>query len=1151
MLNEFPNPSPGRPFACGHLARVRTVSRRLVLLGALWVAVCGVAGTVGWSVTPPGGVRHLAGAAAFGLLASGLSLLVALPEAFRNGSSVRGKRSRRWRPAAIALGTLALVAGVVGLLLDGGLPEALRLPQRGQSALLAAAGLALVAWRVRRLFRTVQVLTGLLGIGGWFLLLLGAYGLGPAGEGWALSFSLVPVAMPLAAAGLLALRPFEGIMKLAVGARLAGRMFRRLVPLALVLPPLITVFRLAVAPHLPASAAWAMAFLTLVLLVGLIWISVANARTVDVVDRERRQQQRRAEHHFREAELALNRARTFFEGAPVSMVVLSADGLIESMNRKAERVFGWERAALIGKRLDTLAVLGDGTPWPPPPPTSLGDEGSGEGAERELRCRRRDGTRFPAEGGYRISRRGDHVLTVVHLQDISVRKRFEEQLAQREQRLLEAQRLGRLGYWDWDAESDTVTWSEGLCEILGRSADAGGTGIAVLLDSFTPEGREILEQALATTRDEGVHRRLELTVTGTPGSNREVWASVAVRMGADGQFAGLFGTIQDITEAKAIRLALEDSSDRLRLATQAAQIGVWRWLAEDDRLEWDDRTREIYGATAGRLTSADWWAAVHPEDAPRLRGEFQAAIAGAGGLHTEFRIVLPGGGGRQVRCDGIVQADSHGHVLSILGTHLDVTVARESELRLRRSEGALRESEERFRLAFESAGIGMALISPAGRWLKANRTLCGTLGYAEEELLSRTCRDLTHPEDCGQDEALEAQVLAGDLRTYQRSKRFLGRRGNVVWALVTVALVRDAEQRPLYFVSMVEDITQRRETENRVKTLNDQLRGILQFSPSLVTLFDRDGRYLLVSRSVEAALEKPSAEITGRLLEEVLPAEPAAQFRQRLERLAATRTPFVVEDVQARGGEPRAYLTTLFPLFDAAGRHVASGGVAADISCQRKAQQIAEDALREKEILLQEIHHRVKNNLQIISSLLQLESRAVADPQARERFEDCQGRVQAMALIHERLYRTGDLSCIDLGSYLESLAGQIIRSFGRVPAQMLKPIEVTVGPVAIEAAVPCGLIVAELVTNAMKHAFPDQRRGEMAIRLVPDSAGWVLSVEDNGVGAGSGAKREGSLGLKLVNALARQLRGRVEVAGDSGMAVKVLFPAPIDPPTEK
>lgn len=1079
-----------------------------------------------------------------GAIAAGLSLLLAKREAFRPARNPGRGRSRRWRSLATGLAGLAAIAGGISC----GFPVALAgtavLKTQAEGVLFAIIGVVLCGWRSRKQLRWFQAVAVFAALGAWLLLFVAAYSPGGGeGEGW------LSGAILLLAAGAISLRPFEGLMRVAVAAHLAGRIFRRMMPLLVALPFLIALFRLAVERHLPVEPAWVLGAVTLLMMAGTFWVSLGNALALDAVDRQRRRFERSAERHLRSAEVALDQAHTFFEGAPVCMLVVGVDGQIKSLNHCAEQVFGWKRSELVGRALVSLAASGAEPVWQEwSARLARSVVGSAESEVVELLCQRRDGSHFFAEAGGRVSVRTGGPLVVVHLRDISSRKNFELRLAQREQRLREAQRLGRLGYWDWDATTDAVTWSEGLCRIMEHPVDRPAPKLFEQLAAYRPDSRAFLEYALRQALADGVPYRLELTLELPGGTVREVLATGEPQMGADGKVVGLFGALQDITETKSVRRELEAASERLQLATLAARIGVWDWDIANDRLQWDDRALQIFGLRREDFAPEvrQWRDLIHPDDANRFQAELHSALGGPGGFHSEFRIRRMDGAVRHLQCDGIVQRDPTGRPTRMLGTHLDITEAREAAERLRQSERALRESEERFRSAFESAGIGMALISPDGRWLRGNRTLGTMLGLGEIELAGRAVRDQTHPEDVAQDEALSRAVLDGTLRTFQRSKRFFGPQGKVIWTLVTMALVRDAEGQPLHFVGLFEDITQRRETERRVKTLNDQLRGILQFTPSLVMLFDREGRYLIASRSVELALGKPAAEIVGKRIEDVLPADAAGEFRQRLDRLSANQRPYTVEEIRRDGAGEHTYLSTLFPLLDPEGRHIASGVVATDITEQRQARQVAEDALREKEILLQEIHHRVKNNLQIISSLLQMEARSVTDPVARKSFEECQGRVQAMALIHERLYRTGDLSRIDLHAHFESLAGQIIRSFGRVPGSVLAEVEVSVGPVGIETAVPCGLIVAELVTNAMKHAFPGAQRGRLEIRLRPAERHWELLVSDNGVGpAEAGEAKADSLGLKLIQALARQLRGEVLVETSRGMEVKVRFPAPI------
>ncbi len=201
-------------------------------------------------------------------------------------------------------------------------------------------------------------------------------------------------------------------------------------------------------------------------------------------------------------------------------------------------------------------------------------------------------------------------------------------------------------------------------------------------------------------------------------------------------------------------------------------------------------------------------------------------------------------------------------------------------------------------------------------------------------------------------------------------------------------------------------------------------------------------------------------------------------------------------------------------------------------------------SLAEKEVLLKEIHHRVKNNLQIISSLLHLQSRNVTDARALEMLREGQNRVQSMALIHENLYRSQDLANVDFGEYVKTLVAHLFSSYGGGQGKVNLIVEVDRVPLSIDTAIPCGLIINELVTNSLKYAFPKGRKGEIQVCLHLVGDGEVaLTVSDNGVGLPPGfdIERTESLGLRLVTTLADQIDGRVHIGCDVGSEFKISF----------
>ncbi len=214
---------------------------------------------------------------------------------------------------------------------------------------------------------------------------------------------------------------------------------------------------------------------------------------------------------------------------------------------------------------------------------------------------------------------------------------------------------------------------------------------------------------------------------------------------------------------------------------------------------------------------------------------------------------------------------------------------------------------------------------------------------------------------------------------------------------------------------------------------------------------------------------------------------------------------------------------------------------------RRKALRRAAAALREKEVLGREVHHRVKNNLQVISSLLSLQASRVTDETALRILTESQGRVRAMALVHEQLHRSGHIDSVDFGEYARRLAASLFSSYGVDSARISLVIDAGGARLPIDLAVPCGLIVHELLSNALQHAFPDGRPGRIRIGMsrIPAAPGrfaWELAVSDNGVGFRDGPPASGSLGLRLVEIFTEQLNGALSVHSDGGAEFRVTFP---------
>ena len=216
-----------------------------------------------------------------------------------------------------------------------------------------------------------------------------------------------------------------------------------------------------------------------------------------------------------------------------------------------------------------------------------------------------------------------------------------------------------------------------------------------------------------------------------------------------------------------------------------------------------------------------------------------------------------------------------------------------------------------------------------------------------------------------------------------------------------------------------------------------------------------------------------------------------------------------------------------------------------DLSERKLSEKRIHDALREKELLLEEVHHRVKNNLQVIHSLLDLQALKISDPDLVSTLRDSQNRIRSMSMIHQTLYQSHDFARVDFHSFLGELLPNLMDSYGMVAGHVAIEIEANNVKLPINEAIPCGLIVNELVSNALKHGFPGQRCGTVRVVLGQEADGNIrLAISNDGINipADQNLERTGSLGLQLVQLLARQLRGTLEVRRADPTQFTLRFP---------
>jgi PAS domain S-box-containing protein len=339
------------------------------------------------------------------------------------------------------------------------------------------------------------------------------------------------------------------------------------------------------------------------------------------------------------------------------------------------------------------------------------------------------------------------------------------------------------------------------------------------------------------------------------------------------------------------------------------------------------------------------------------------------------------------------------------------------------------------------------------------------------------------------------------------------------------------------------DVTEKREAEEALQRSEFANRALLEAIPDLIVRVHRDGRILdlvLPAASVRTVTADQYQDMTlddlPRLLFENLPVAVIDVGRQKLEQAMRDRKPSMFDFDLEVEGKQRYYETRIV---------LSAQDEAIVIVRDTTDRQQAEEA-REKEMLLMETHHRVKNNLQVVSSLLYLQSRDIKDERILQMFKDSQNRVRTMALIHEQLYQSDEHKGVDFGGYVGSLSKSLVASYTDGSGNVELVVDTQPVALGLDKATPCGLIVNEIISNCLKHAFPGNADGEIRVSLsVTETEPPVvrLIIADNGVGipVDSDQERPRTLGLTLIKTLTEQINGELEIDRSHGTQYSITF----------
>ncbi len=462
------------------------------------------------------------------------------------------------------------------------------------------------------------------------------------------------------------------------------------------------------------------------------------------------------------------------------------------------------------------------------------------------------------------------------------------------------------------------------------------------------------------------------------------------------------------------------------------------------------------------------------------------------------------------------------------------------------TEDALRKSEEWYRILFDSGNdaifvFGLTGYLSPGNFLEVNNVSCERLGYTRDELLRMSPSDIDFSHD---QEAVKGNIkklLAGEHLIFNQVH--VAKDGTQIPVEINAQLFDYHGETTI--VAVARDISQRREAERKLREVLELDEKILDGSPVAFVLHDREMRVKRVSKAYEKVSGFHPEDVVERTVQEFMPEGPSRDgVIKRNKRVFDDGVKIGPTEIKSPREEGRFLSETLLPIFDPAGNVVNTLAVLEDITGRKLADDKIKTSLMEKEVLLKEIHHRVKNNLQVISGLLNLQSRYIDNGEAKVVYRESQNRIISMALIHEELYQAKDLASVDFADYVDNLARNLIASFSIDPEMIELSINVEDIRLVVDTAIPCGLIINELLSNSLKHAFTDGETGRVRTDFsIEDDGSFLLEVSDNGKGFPKKLdfRKTKSLGMQLITILTEQLGGSIELNREKGTTFTIRF----------
>ncbi|WP_410508800.1 PAS domain S-box protein [Methanosarcina hadiensis] len=627
----------------------------------------------------------------------------------------------------------------------------------------------------------------------------------------------------------------------------------------------------------------------------------------------------------------------------------------------------------------------------------------------------------------------------------------------------------------------------------------------------------------------------------------EIAKDITERKKAERALKDAYDNLEDKIKERSAQLekaynSLKESQEGLAEAQKMAHIGNWEWDIETDKAYWSEEMYRIFGLDLKKAAPSynEYLSYIHPDDRDHYCDAIKKAVIEKP-FGIDFRIVLANGEERTVHMKSEHVMDKKNIPVKVKGTVQDITERKKSEEKIQLLANIV-----------ESSNDAIGIISLDDIIISCNKEAEQVYGYSAEEVIGKHTSILAPPHLHEETKQLSELIKQGKkIHHYETSR--LRKDGKIIHVSITLSPVFDSYGKLTAISFISRDITERKRVEEKLRESEEKYRNIVETANEVILITDSKAVITYVNPKITDMLGYPLEEVIGKPIWGFISKDYRPVVRRNLEkRRQGISESYELKLIRKDGSSLWAFLNAK-PLFDKEGEYAGAMSMLTDITKRKE----AEEALNSIETARKkEIHHRIKNNLQVISSLLDLQAEKfndredIKDSEVLEAFRESQDRVISMALIHKELYNGGGFDTLNFSPYIKELAENLFQTYRLGNADIILNMDLEENIFFdMDIAVPLGIIVNELVSNSLKHAFPE-KAGEIRIKLCREEKCtqkreflFILTVSDDGKGISKDMDPENieSLGLKLVNILVEQLDGNIELNRNHGTEFRISF----------